>query len=204
MSVIKVEAVHVRKENEMALVLTLNEHGTPTHWATWQDAVLYKAKDMIAWEMGEFDWTKFGGESRLTGLTSSITFSSIIAVRGGYHPKREIPNLTNENLFGRDLRICAYCGKEFHNHLLTNDHIIPRSKGGKHAWTNCVTACKRCNHHKADRLLSECNMELLYVPYTPTPEEALILRNRNILADQMEFLKAQLPPHSRLLKMAVH
>lgn len=188
----------------MALVLTLNEHGTPIHWATWQDAVLYKAKDLVVWEMGEYDWTKLGGENRLTGNTSAITFSSIMAVRGGHHPKREVPTLTNDNLFGRDLHICAYCGKEFHGSLLTNDHIIPRSRGGKHSWMNCVTSCKRCNNRKDDKLLSECGMELLYVPYMPTREEAMILRNRNILADQMEFLRAQLPAHSRLLKMAVH
>lgn len=188
----------------MALVLTLNEHGTPIHWATWQDAVLYKAKDLVVWESGEFDWTKYGGENKLTGHTSAISFSSIMAVRGHHHPKREIPTLTNENLFGRDLHICAYCGKEFAPHLLTNDHIIPRSKGGKHLWTNCVTACKRCNNYKDSYTLEQTGMELLYVPYVPTREEAMILRNRNILADQMEFLQATLPAHSRLLKMHVH
>lgn len=187
----------------MALVLTLNEHGTPTHWSTWQDAVLYKTKDQVVWETGEIDWTKYGGENKLTGATSSVTFSSIMAVRGGHHPVRVIPTLNNENLFGRDIHICAYCGKEFHSQLLTNDHIIPRSRGGKHNWMNCVTACKRCNNRKDDRLLSECGMELLYVPYIPTREEAMILRNRNILADQMEFLRAQLPAHSRLLNMSV-
>lgn len=182
----------------MALVLTLNEHGTPTHWATWQDAVVYKAKGLVVWESGEHDWTKYGGENRITGETSAITFSSIMAVRGQHYPKRQVPALTNDNLFGRDLHICAYCGKEFHHHSLTNDHIIPRSRGGQHSWTNCVTACKRCNNFKDDRLLKECGMELLYFPYIPTREEAMILRNRNILADQMEFLRASLPAHSRL------
>jgi hypothetical protein len=181
-----------------ALVLALNEHGTPHHWATWQEAVIYKAKNLVVWEMGDHDWTKYGGTSRMTGEQSSIKFSSIIAVKGNHHPKREIPSLTNPNLFGRDLQICAYCGGEFHYHQLTNDHIIPRSRGGQHIWTNCVTACKRCNNRKDDRLLEEARMELLYVPYVPSREEALILRNRNILADQMEFLKPMLPSHSRL------
>lgn len=186
----------------MALVLTLNEHGTPTHWSTWQDAVTYKAKGLVVWEMGDSDWTKFGGDNRITGLQSSITFSSIMAVRGSHHPKREVPALTNLNLFGRDLHICAYCGGEFESRLLTNDHIVPRSRGGAHSWTNCVTSCKRCNNKKDDMLLEETNLKLLYVPYVPTREEALILRNRNILADQMEFLKGSLPAHSRLRQLA--
>lgn len=182
----------------MALVLTLNEHGMPTHWSTWQDAVTYKAKGLVVWEMGEHDWTKVGGENRITGETSTITFSSIIAVRGSHYPKRDVPSLTNDNLFGRDLHICAYCGGEFEHRHLTNDHVVPRSRGGAHSWTNCVTACKRCNNKKDDSLLEEVGMKLLYVPYVPSREEALILRNRNILADQMEFLKGSLPAHSRL------
>lgn len=183
------------------LVLQLNEHGVPQQWATWQDVVCYKAKDLVVWEMGNHDWTKYGGQNRMTGETSSISFSSIVAVRGVHTPIRKTPTLTNQNLFGRDLHICAYCGGEFGDSQLTNDHIVPRSRGGEHSWMNCVTACKRCNNHKDDKLLSECNLELLYVPYVPSREEALILRNRSILADQMDFLRGMLPKHSRLHNM---
>jgi len=42
-------------------------------------------------------------------------------------------------------------------------------------------------------------MKLLYVPYVPSHAERLILANRNILEDQMEFLQQMLPAHSRLL-----
>jgi hypothetical protein len=41
-------------------------------------------------------------------------------------------------------------------------------------------------------------MPLLYVPYVPSQHEAFILRNRRILADQMEFLMAGVPAGSRL------
>ncbi|MBT8126011.1 MAG: HNH endonuclease, partial [Gammaproteobacteria bacterium] len=40
-------------------------------------------------------------------------------------------------------------------------------------------------------------MRLHAVPYTPNYAEWLILRNRNILADQMAFLKAQCPKERR-------
>lgn len=184
-----------------ALVLMLNEQGTPIQWATWQDAVTYKAKDLIAWEIGDVDWTKFGGNNRLTGEQSSITFSSIMAIRGKHHPKHVIPMLTNENLFGRDRFTCAYCARTLESRNLTNDHIVPRSRGGMHSWTNCVTCCKRCNNHKDCLLLNEIKMELTYIPYIPSREEGLILRNRNILADQHDFLKKMLPSHSRLLSL---
>jgi hypothetical protein len=41
-------------------------------------------------------------------------------------------------------------------------------------------------------------MELLYVPYVPSYFEAMILQNRNILADQMEYLLSGVPKHSRI------
>jgi hypothetical protein len=41
-------------------------------------------------------------------------------------------------------------------------------------------------------------MELLYAPYVPNRAEYLILTNRRILADQMEFLAQHVPAQSRL------
>ena len=82
--------------------------------------------------------------------------------------------------------------------LLTREHIVPTSRGGADAWMNCITACRGCNGRKGSRLLHEARMELLYLPYIPTLHEDMILRGRRILADQMEFLLASVPSHSRL------
>jgi hypothetical protein len=41
-------------------------------------------------------------------------------------------------------------------------------------------------------------MELIYLPYVPNRAEYLILTNRRILADQMEYLLAGVPRTSRL------
>lgn len=41
-------------------------------------------------------------------------------------------------------------------------------------------------------------MQLLYTPYVPDRNESLLLSNRRILADQMQFLSARLPGRSRL------
>jgi hypothetical protein len=46
-------------------------------------------------------------------------------------------------------------------------------------------------------LLKEARIELLYLPYEPNHWKNMILQNRNIVADQMEFLQAGLPKHSR-------
>ncbi len=100
-------------------------------------------------------------------------------------------------LFRRDRMICAYCGETFARGDLTRDHIVPRSKGGADTWTNCVTACLRCNQAKGARRVDDFR-PLLYVPYAPCRNEQFILSRRTILADQMDYLAAKLPKHSRV------
>ena len=61
-----------------------------------------------------------------------------------------------------------------------------------------MTACKPCNQRKGAKTPERAGMMMLYVPYTPSVYEAMILRNRRILADQMDFLLSLLPADSRL------
>lgn len=181
----------------MSLILTLDSSGNPHRWATWQDAVVYKTKGLVSWSTGEVEFVFHGGTSRMTGQTSSITVPSIMAIKNKHYQKHRPPVLTNRNLFRRDLFLCAYCGHTYNEHKLTRDHIQPVSKGGKDTWMNVVTACWGCNNHKDDFLLGDIGLELLYVPYVPSRVENLILQNRKILADQMDFLRGYIPEHSR-------
>ena len=49
---------------------------------------------------------------------------------------------------------CAYCGMPFSERLpITQDHVIPISKGGDHTKENVVPACKPCNSRKKDKEL---------------------------------------------------
>lgn len=47
---------------------------------------------------------------------------------------------------------CAYCGEE---KPLTQDHVIPISRNGRHDKDNVVPACRSCNSSKKERLLDE-------------------------------------------------
>jgi len=180
------------------LILTLDSTGAPNRWSTWEEGVCYKVKDLIAWSLGDEEIYR-GGKSRMTGEQSTVSVPSILAIRNLAKIKTRHATLTNRNLFGRDRHVCAYCGDaEIPAHRLTREHIVPISRGGKNIWMNVVTACKACNNKKDNKLLEEAGMELLYVPYVPDRAEALILSNRNILADQMEFLVSHLPKHSRM------
>ncbi len=47
---------------------------------------------------------------------------------------------------------CAYCGV---SGKMTQDHIIPISRGGSHIRDNVVPACLRCNQLKSDKPVTE-------------------------------------------------
>lgn len=71
--------------------------------------------------------------------------------------------VTRAGILRRDRKRCVYC----HGPGSTIDHVIPRSRGGAHSWTNCVACCVRCNTRKADRLLSELGWTIPGVPAPP-------------------------------------
>ncbi len=70
---------------------------------------------------------------------------------------------TRRTVLQRDDHRCAYCLGPAD----TVDHVLPRSRGGAHEWTNVVAACARCNHRKADQLLSELGWQLRVTPRVP-------------------------------------
>lgn len=189
----------------MNKILICDVSGQPHHWASWQDGVVLKYKDLLSYEIGDAS-VFHGGISRMTGTRSHVDVGQILFLKEVLKYDQRTPPLTNENLFIRDLNICGYCGRRYPSNKLSRDHIHPTSDGGKNVWQNCVTACKPCNHTKDDLPLGVATdsdgdlMKLLYVPYVPNHAERLLMQNRNILADQMAFIKDFLPAHSRILQ----
>ncbi len=186
----------------IGFILALDIAGNPIEWIPGEDAVLYYATGKVAWELGAQNMVFRGGYSR-SGVQSKITVKPIIAIAGSEIMARLLHNelpLGNQNhlLFKRDRYTCAYCGNRFAPKHLSRDHILARARGGKDSWMNCVTACRACNQEKGHKLV-ECFRPLLYVPYVPCRAEHYLLSGRNILADQHDYLAAQLPRHSRLL-----
>ncbi|MEX2489240.1 MAG: HNH endonuclease [Pseudomonadales bacterium] len=182
-------------------ILRLNTAGAPIEWLSWQEAVCLHARELIIWTYGEEVMEVHGGFSRLTGEQTVVTLASIIACKGKvFTSGRKDPPLTNRALFRRDQNICLYCGNPFKEVHLSRDHVKPMSRGGQDTWTNVVTACKRCNARKGDRLPGECGLELLALPYKPNHAEYLALSHSGrILGDQMAFLRKQFSANSRLL-----
>ena len=172
-------------------ILKLDVGGLPVGWIRWQTAATLYARQRVCWEAGEERFVINGGINAASGLRSQLSIGSIIAVAD--RSRRFdgcAPLLTNRTLFQRDRNLCLYCGHQYPSRVLTRDHVVPASRGGTSVWENCVTACRPCNQRKDDRTPEEAGMKLLAVPYTPNLAEYLILSNRRILVDQMEFLLA--------------
>jgi 5-methylcytosine-specific restriction endonuclease McrA len=97
----------------------------------------------------------------------------------GGHPRREV-TFSRKNLYRRDNYMCQYCGIRMPSEELSIDHVIPKSRGGKTAWENCVLACIRCNTKKANKTLREVGFQLIARPEKPrwSPFEEVSRRER--------------------------
>ena len=78
-------------------------------------------------------------------------------------PYRARAALTRRAVFARDGWICQYCGSPAEN----VDHVVPKSRGGQHAWENVVAACRRCNSRKENRSPREVGLKLSRQPFVP-------------------------------------
>jgi len=184
-------------------VLRTDVAGMPLEWIGYQDAVRLITLDQVSYSLGRTLYRIRGGVNAVSGNRSVVEVNAIIASHGR-HPHAHLftnsytPPLSNKALFRRDQSLCLYCGERFPSALLSRDHVKPLSQGGVDTWRNVVTACKRCNNHKAGRTPEQAGMQLLAIPFTPTHAEYVYLQGRRILADQMEFLLAHFPRNSRL------
>ena len=187
----------------MTQILALDIAGNPFRWLGIERAIFYAATGKVAWSIGEDEMVFHGGVQRASGERSRVAVRPIIALAKSEAMVRYMGPMAlghdNALLFRRDQAVCAYCGERFERRHLTRDHILPRARGGKDSWLNVVTACWNCNMKKGCKTPEEAHMSLVYVPYEPCRFEHFILSERKILADQMEYLAARLPRHSRAL-----
>jgi 5-methylcytosine-specific restriction endonuclease McrA len=78
-------------------------------------------------------------------------------------PFRSRASLSRRAVFVRDNFECQYCGRTAEN----VDHVVPKSRGGRHTWDNVVAACRPCNSRKENRTPSDAGLKLRHVPQPP-------------------------------------
>lgn len=186
-------------------ILRTDAAGMPLEWIDYRAAVRLYYLGEVAYSCGGILYRIRGGINARTRRQSLVEVNTIVATYGRSRAPDRMghdytPPLSNHTLFQRDNCICLYCGNQYPRYKLSRDHVRPLSRGGPDHWNNVVTACVRCNNHKAGRTPEAAGMELLAIPFTPTHAEYIYLQGHNVLADQMEFLRAHFPRTSRLLE----
>lgn len=184
-------------------VLRTDVSGMPLEWIDYREAVRAYHLGQVAYTCGVLLYSVRGGYNAISGRRSVVEVNSIVATYGDTHAlfkarEHYVPPLSNQALFARDAYLCMYCGRQFPAAELSRDHVKPLSMGGTDSWNNVVTACRRCNNHKAGQAPERAGLELLAVPFVPTHAEYVYLQGRRVLADQMEFLLAHFPRSSPL------
>jgi hypothetical protein len=92
--------------------------------------------------------------------------SALVLVNYVYIPFR-LTRPNKRNITRRDNSECQYCGCRVNGENVTIDHVIPKSRGGRHEWTNVVVSCKKCNIKKSNKTLEEAGMKLCKLPIIP-------------------------------------
>ena len=160
----------------MERVIVLNADYTYLNSIDWKKAILLLEK-------GKVEVVKYSKRIINTVCNSfkiPLVIKLIKYIRILYRTR--VP-FSKKNIFARDGFKCAYCGRE--TEKLTVDHIVPKAKGGKSTFDNCVAACRPCNNRKGDKLCSEAKMWPKVRPYTPTISEFLQIKMKKMGIDKI-------------------
>lgn len=140
----------------MAAALVLNASFEPLCVVSLRRAVVLVLKEKA--EVVHEHETEFHSERMNLPAPSVIRLMHYVRV-----PYRARAPLSRRAVFLRDGHRCQYCGATAEN----IDHVIPRSRGGEHAWENVVASCRACNAKKDDHLLAETSLTLRRAPFAP-------------------------------------
>jgi hypothetical protein len=113
-------------------------------------------------------------------MQSDESSNSILTTKG-YLPVPEVimaryyertdlrhPVCNRKNIIKRDGLICQYTGKSIPKNEATIDHILPRCRGGKTSWENCVVSSFSVNNKKGHHTPEEVNYILKNKPSKPS------------------------------------
>jgi len=104
-------------------------------------------------------------------------------------PKKR-PKLCPRTIRERDGNRCQYTGKLLRPDEGSIDHVVPRSRGGRDAWENCVWSSKQVNTQKGNRLPHEAGLKLLKLPRAiPEMPATAFIRNAHSVEDWKLFLR---------------
>jgi 5-methylcytosine-specific restriction endonuclease McrA len=113
----------------------------------------------------------------------------IVALNYAKVPKKR-PKLCARTIRERDGNRCQYTGVMLRPEEGNVDHVVPRARGGKDAWENCVWSSKSVNSQKGNRLPHEAGLKLLKQPVAVREMPVTVLiRNTHSIPDWEPFVR---------------
>ena len=154
------QAIHVKNPLEAitmmysdtatALDIRGEDHMVPLRWKEWIQLPVDNEKD-------DFVQTVRG----------DIKIPKVLVLCNYDKVPRKRPKFSPKAVWDRDEGTCQYTGQKLTLQNANIDHIIPRSRGGKTDWGNCVLTHKDVNAKKADRTPEEAGLRLIRKPQDP-------------------------------------
>lgn len=173
-------------------VLTLNTGMVPIDICNVREAIILQV-------LKKAEAIKVDENQRIRSQYLSLPLPRVIMLFNFHKIPRKKVIHSRLNIIYRDDMRCQYCGKRYSVDELTVDHVIPLSRWKEmphnppfkpNSWENQVSACRRCNTQKGNKLLHECHMELIKNPVEPQYIPYLVISKQKANKyGWIEFLK---------------
>lgn len=160
-------------------VLILNKSWIPINTTSPKHAIvlLYvgkaKAMHVDSNEILPLEWNKWialstnNHDNKINATFGSIKIPNVILLETcNKIPKKSI-KFTQKNLWERDNFTCQYTGRKVTRLTGNIDHIVPKCKGGKTSWENCVISHKDVNSAKKNQTPEQAGLSLIRKPVKP-------------------------------------
>jgi len=176
------QAIHVKNPLEAmtmmysdtatALDIRGEDHMVPLRWNEWIKLPIKDEKD-------DFIQTVRG----------NIKIPKVLVLCNYNKVPRKRPKFSPKAVWDRDEGTCQYTGRKLTPQEANIDHVIPRSRGGKTDWSNCVLTHKEVNSQKADRTPEEAGLKLIKKPQDPKElPSTFYIRNKHNVREWDLFL----------------
>jgi len=161
-------------------VLVLNRHWLPVsaispadafcHMvAGTADSLLISEGSMVTLPWDEWRILPVGGSGGIGTKAGPVRLPTVIVLRKFHGLPICRPSFGFRALWARDGGRCQYSGRKLAVHEADIDHILPRSRGGRNDWENCVISDRNINRRKAARTPDEAGLRLIRNPTRPRP-----------------------------------
>jgi 5-methylcytosine-specific restriction endonuclease McrA len=154
------QAIHVKSpleamtmmysDSATALDICGQDHMVPLKWSEWVQLPIEDETD-------DFIQTVRG----------NIKIPKVLVLCNYDKVPKKRPKFSPKAVWDRDQGTCQYTGQKLTLQNANIDHIVPRSRGGKTDWANCVLTHKDVNAKKADKTPEEAGLRLIRKPQDP-------------------------------------